>query len=82
MTWAGGSTSPYIPFVTTTLNLTEFSNIYSITPRHKNGQYSDRCFPCVICMREPKKYVVGAISLSTYTNPFSDVTIHFDIIAG
>lgn len=81
MTWAGGSTTPYIPFVTAVLNLTEYTHVYSITPKYKNGPYNDRCLPCVICMQEPKKYLVGAISASTYNNPFTDVTIHFDIIA-
>lgn len=81
LTWKGGSTSPYISFVTAVLDLSEYTHVYSITPRYKNGMYSDRCLHCVICMREPKKHLVGAISASTYNNQFTDVTFNFDIIA-
>ena len=82
LSWAGGSTTPYVPFVTAILDLSGCNHVYAVTPRYKGGgSYADRCLPMVVGMTEqPKKYYIGAYSDYAYNNPFTNVDVHCDIL--
>jgi hypothetical protein len=82
LSWSGGSVTPYVPYISVQLDLSAYSEIYSITPRSKSGANNDRCLPCVIGgYASNRKYLIGAYGNSNYVNAYSDITVTLDIIA-
>lgn len=82
LSWAGGSVTPFVPFVTAILDLRECTHVYAVTPRYKGGgSYADRCLPMVVGLTAiPNRYYIGAYSDNNYNNQFTNVVVHCDIL--
>lgn len=80
--WSSGSTTPYIPFKTAELDLTDCLHVYAITPRKRAGMYVDRWRAMVIGTTNDseKKYLVGCYTDDVWVNEFSNAVVYLDVL--
>lgn len=80
--WEGGSVTPYVPYQSTILDLSDIDGtILSVIPIRKTGNYNDRCHPSnVIGLSDNKKYYVGVVEPGAYVNSYGPVTITYAVL--